>query len=250
MNEKILVCIANKYSDRRLKYIKLVIENYITHYGDVKIIIDTDNIALDFFIRDNFKYSENTIEVIVNKFSHPYHLCWAHRNHIFKNREYYDYFIYTEDDLLLPYENFISYKEKADVFWPKAFPAFIRIETKNDEYFNVDCWVPTVIKKNEIIEINNYKFIKWLHNPHQALWILKKEHLKESLPHNFVRFENSIENASNYLTRELHKDLMFEITDDFKIKQNCWIYHLPNNYSNTTGTIHGKLKFTEMVKVA
>jgi hypothetical protein len=249
-----LICIAcssnssGNLSDR-LECLHEVMKNYLENYGEVKLIVDVNDERILKFIKNNFDSTK--VETILNtNLEHPYHLVWLHRQHFVNNLEAFDYFTFVEDDMFLPYKSFCYYVKTLDLVWPKRFPGFVRLETKNDKLFNVDAWVTTNVSSKEILEVDGDKFAdKGLHSPHQAMWMIRKEYLRSLIKSPmFIRKDQCIETATNPLS-EFGKTQILKLNSDYQIHKDCWVYHLTNRFVDNEGWVHGKLPIENTIKV-
>jgi len=229
---KLLVCIAFHNNPDRIQYIKNVIENYKNYQLDVDIIVDTNEMV------------DLDANVCVHTLEHPYHLTWLHRKHFLDNIDNYDYFMYVEDDMLVPYQCFSEYIENFNMVWGLGYvPSFIRIETLNDKEFVTD----VIVQQNiEPYIIQNKKFIRLTH-PYHAFWIMPQKELKETLVSNFVRKETSRENAASYSILELNKIPIVRIEEN-EISKMCYSYHLANNYVCNPNTPFAKIEVKNILK--
>lgn len=106
IKKDLLICIAYHHSEERLKYLKVLLDNFSNNYKcSFDVIIDTNE---SFFVDWNFHF----VQVYVNRdLIHPFHLAWQHRKHMKENIDNYENFLYIENDILLPYENYLNYLE-------------------------------------------------------------------------------------------------------------------------------------------
>jgi len=239
MND-LLICIACHYNHpngARLKYLTKVLNNIaITYKCSYDIIIDTNSAYLESALIiekvKNVKFNLHT------NLSHPFNLTWKHRKHIKENIDNYENFMYIEDDMLVPYENYLNYLENFKLLYPKYVPSFIRIEEKEGENFVSDA--PKQVPLN-VIEIGNKSFceLPFLLNYH-AFWIMPGKELKESMKDNFVNETDGREFAAMYVGWSLGKPTLVEIENNL-ISEKCYSYHLPNNYALGDG-LNGKIK--------
>lgn len=231
---KLLVCIASHNPVERSQYLFPVINNLKSYKLDTHIIIDVNKEI----------QIPGTETVIQRTLPHPYSLTWCHRQHMIDNIDRYDWFMYTEDDVLLPYENFLNYINNFNILWNKYIPSFIRVEVNNNEEYITDVTVPHSVK--DIILYKGKKFIN-LSNPYHAFWILPKKALKEELSPKFNRLETWRELAASYPMWELKKIPLVEVHDN-KISNLCYSYHLPNNYANFSNTPFAKIKVKDIIQ--
>lgn len=228
---KILVCIASHDCKNRLAYLLPVLNNLKSYPEKVDIIIDTND-SID--IEGVSVYNHNLL--------HPYHLTWCHRKHIKDNLLLYDWFVYQEDDMLIPYENFHNYTENFNLLWDKYVPSFVRIEKYNNKEYITD--VTSHHKKSDIICLHDKKWIH-LSNPYHAFWIMPKQAIINTITKNFERFETWRELAASYPMWELKRIPLVMIEDD-NISKKCYSYHLPNNYASFQGTPFGKIEINKL----
>ncbi len=235
MRKNLLVCIAFHYSPERVKYLNKVILNFIINYGDVDIIIDTNEEVTTFY--KNVKY------VTHDNLAHPFYLTWCHRQHIKDNIDKYENFMYVEDDMYVPFENYVNYLENFKILYPKYVPSFVRIEKAEGEEFISDI---TTKQNLDSIMVGD----KWFHafpfpiNYH-AFWIMPQKELKESMKENFEQYTDGREFAAMYVGWELGKKALVEI-EKGKISKKCYSYHLPNNYALSRESVNGKIKPEEI----
>lgn len=258
---KLLVSIAFyfKNGSDRVKYLYQLLDNYLNNYKiDVKINIETNSVEVIKLLLDKY-FDELTMKkIIVNchmekYMSHPFDLTRKHRELFVKNIDKYDYFMYVEDDMLIPYEGFIEFTKKfEDLYEENYIPGFVRLEYRDGVYYNTDNANIHNICNSEIIERNNRKYFKII-NPYQGFWVLPRDFLKESIKksgkkfiykekHDYIR-----EYMALYPIDELKMVSIVELNNN-KIHPNSYIYHLANNYvGNTSG--FGSVPIEKLVNV-
>jgi hypothetical protein len=229
---KILVCIAFHHIPNRIKYVDQVVFNYSTYDADVNIIIDS-NVNIDLGAK-----------VISHKLEHPYHLTWIHRQHFLDNIDNYDYFMYVEDDMLVPYECFKEYILNFDMLWDLGcVPSFIRIEEHEGKQYVTDVCATQDV---EPIMIGG-KMFGTLSQPYHAFWIMPHKALKESIGPEFAKLDTSRENAASYPMWGLHKKPLIRIENN-QVSPLSYSYHLTNNYATNPNTYFGKVEVKNILK--
>jgi hypothetical protein len=233
-NKKLLICISFYNNPEKIKYLKSIISRFNTYELSVDVIIDT-NSYLDI----------NGAKVIIHEnLNHPWNLTWMHRRHIKQNIDLYDYFMYVEDDMDIPFNNFKNYITQFSELWEiDCVPSFIRVEKFNDKEYVVD------ITENQCSEniktINNKNFIH-LTQPYHAFWIMPQEYLKNVINENFDRIGNTREEAAWYPGLELNKKQLVMVENN-QISKLCHSYHLTNNYSSFYATPFGKIETNKII---
>lgn len=243
MRKSLLICIAFHYVPDRIKYLLEVLDSFVLEYNiDLYIIIDT-NSPVKIEGLKHFLYKDK-IKVVVHKdLKHPFHLTWCHRKHIKDNIDNYDNFMYIEDDIYLPFENYLNYLENFKILYPKYVPGFVRIEKKEAFKFISD--VPKKQIREEVgIGGKQFHSFPFPINYH-AFWIMPSKELKESMKDNFVQYTDGREFAAMYVGWELGKSVMVELENGL-ISNKCYSYHLPNNYALSEGHPNGKIKIQEV----
>jgi len=232
VKSKILVCIAFHYVEKRIDYVKQLLNNYATYKADVDIIVDSN------------KHVNLNAKVCVHNLEHPYHLTWVHRKHFIDNIDNYDYFMYVEDDMLVTYDAFNEYISNFDELWKLGrVPSFIRVEHHNGKKFVTDITSQQSINTTSV----NGKSFMTLSQPYHAFWIMPKKQLKESITPNFTKLDTSRENAASYPMWGLGKTPMIRIENN-QISELCYSYHLANNYASDPNTYFGKIEVKDIIK--
>lgn len=237
MKKDLLICISHHYSEDRIMYLKRLISSFIgTYLINFDIIIDTNiNKLLGFEKLSNVKVISH------ENLDHSFYLTWQHRAHFKKNIDNYENFMYLEDDMYLPFQNYQNYLTSFKVLWPKFVPSFVRIEEFQGKEFITDC-----IKTQELNVFNiNGKQFTTLSNPYHAFWIMPANELRETMIDTFVRVDQSREHAASYPMWELFKKPLVElehVNGKFEISKKCYSYHLANNYATCKESPHAKIE--------
>lgn len=178
---------------------------------------------------------------------------------IYENRNNFDYYIYSEDDILITKENFDSFISIQKYLPFPYVCGFLRYELlENDDYKYLIDNHPThschrhgncSIKQN--YTINNDVYFE-PYNIHQACHVLTNDHIKY-LSKNHLKY---FEKKSNYAgMREgcasdiyVHFGLIKVIPKNEKIK-NLLIHHLPNKYVNENRSLYNKNSTPNEIKL-
>jgi hypothetical protein len=252
----LLICIAFHYAENRLQYLKKVLDRFLNTYTcSFHIIIDTNISETQEVLKELFplQIDSNVIEISVHEtLPHPYCLTWAHRFHFKENIEKYKTFMYLEDDMDLPYENFVNYLENFNMLWPHFVPSFVRVESNSDgELFSSDHLLVHKLQLSELAQAGPKRFMR-LHMDYNAFWIMPRDALIPTIRNWFARWETSgfiRETAASYILWELKVPGLYEVSSDGKISEKCYVYHLPNNYVNAEGTPLGKMSLKNLVQI-
>ena len=252
----LLICIAFHYIDNRLQYLKKVLLRFLNTYKlPFHIIIDTNTSETEVLLRELFplQIDSNIIEISVYEtLPHPHSLTWAHRFHFKDNIDKYEAFMYLEDDMDLPYENFVNYLENFNMMWPRFVPSFVRVESDaSGELFSSDHLLVHNLQWSQLAQAGSKRFMR-LHMDYNALWIMPRYALIPTIKDWFARWEvngHVRETAASYILWELKVPGLYEVNSEGKISEKCYVYHLPNNYVNAEGTPLGKMSLKRLVEI-
>ena len=174
-----------------LQKLNKVIKSYLTLSNKTYIYIHCN-----FEIKKKIKFVTFIKHNLKNK--DPHKLSWMCRPYMKKQKDYFDYFIYSEDDIIFNKKNFKAWLKFKDVCIRKKFNlSFLRTETlkKNNELWSID--QPTNINQSLII---NKRLFVILKNPYCAMWIYDKKEFK-----NFIK--SKYWNLNNWLGNNPYTDL-------------------------------------------
>ena len=234
------------YNTNNIQFLYMVIDNILETYEyDTNIIIDT-NTEETLVITNKYP----NIQIYVHSLEHPFHLTYVHRKHILKNIDNYDIILYSEDDILIPFNTIKNFMEKINYMWPKYIPGFKRCEfsIKNNKYASPDVAGKQTIKTSEIIRINGERYFtpKYPNFAYQGFWLLPTKLLKENINiDSFLTMNIFREHAASYTLGPppyhcyddnykgnmfLNKIPLIQLNDKNQIDEICLVYHTPNKY--------------------
>ena len=229
------ICYFNgdKYKERFI-FLKKIVKNYFEINKNIKIFIHTNKVSK--------KYKIKKVKYIVHglKNENPFYLAWKCRPIIEKQKNQYDYFVYSEDDILFSKKNFSFWlKHKALCIENNYNLGFLRIEDKNKKQFSTDL-IDNIKYK---IKINQKKFVVNNVNNYCALWIYDKKELSKFINTKFWKFKWKGKNIyAFYGIREMsaigwhgknmqrYKATIIPLLKK-KLNPGCYIKHLSNNHA-------------------
>jgi hypothetical protein len=228
---KILVSIAT-YGEKNINYLNRVIDEYKSY----------KKYDIDISVHGTIPINRDDINFI--QYENPKNTVFLHRAEFVDKQNDYDYFIFTEDDILIK-EHTIDVYIKYDSLLPMNYSlGFLRYEkTPESIDYLIDLWLNLSnynFIKNDNINIVGYNYFS-VTNPHQSSYILSKDKLKYVISNsNYLTTgdDMGLESASSgiftdwYLnTGVLHKILPLNKID----LEQCFIEHLPGNHCNPPG---------------
>jgi hypothetical protein len=253
------------YREDRIKYLNRIIEEYNKYPVLVHFFIHTNFFDLNNSYFEN-KNTNVTLFIIHHQvFEHDdkYLLTWKHRDLLKTQKDTYDYFMYHEDDVLMPlttFNYFLRYNPKLKKY--NFNVGFIRIEV-NEQGVEYSTDMPNK-KLKDYINVNSEIYAVNNINPYCALWLYDKETFNKFVNAEFYNLDYAYKNYFLYGNVSLYgipewagigannKRLnIFNETlipmDKFKLVKDCKIYHMPNNFINNPR--FGTIKFNEIFEL-
>ena len=210
---KILVCIA-QYGLNQLDHLKTLLYEYSLYSHSVDIVIDyTQNIPEEVFPK-NLKITLHQHPTAIG-----HGLTFCHRAHMVEQKDNYDIFIYTENDILITEKNVESWLGIQSRLPKYAITGFLRYEQfpNSDIKYLMDAHpeFPMILSKSVIVDGERYFRLV---NLHSGCWILTKEML------HFAIYTGNFLVAPHITSRESTIYMVLEsgATD---VYSQCWFEH-------------------------
>ena len=165
---------------KRYIFLKKIVKNYFLIDKKTKIFIHTNKITEKFKIK-KVNYIKHNLHN-----TNPFYLSWKCRELIKKQRNHFDCFIYSEDDILFTKENFNYWLKFKNISIKNDFNlGFFRIEKRNGKMFSTDLTESLKYK----ISISGVKFVVNNVNNYCAFWIYDKNELKKFIKTKYWKFD-------------------------------------------------------------
>lgn len=223
------------YIENRILYVNKILDETNKYELVTDVFIHTNN---DGLTKEAFNdYSNGSLSIIYHDLSniHPFYLTWKCRELLKEQKDRYDIFIYTEDDMLIPY-NAIKYwlKYNRQLIDHNYNLGFLRIEVENNNEYVTD--LPRK-KFSSTMELDGERYCINNINPYCAMWIYNKDEFNNFVDSKYYDIKNipgyeirersaiGLHGASNYW----YKGTLIPIINN-KLISDCRIYHMPNNY--------------------
>ena len=212
----------------------------------------------------NMKSKNKKIKFIQYNFKniHPFKLTWFCRKLMQKQKNNYDIFIYSEDDIFFFKKNLKYWLEYKDICMSNGYNlGFLRVEKnkKNKKLYSSD----QISKSAYYINLFNKKYFV-VDNPYCAFWIYDKKEFNKFVDTKWWKFNWSLRSKSGILhIREMsawgwHGIRLNGIDMDRylatviplknnKINTNSFIRHLSDNYANSPKGKFGTFKVEEIL---
>jgi hypothetical protein len=214
----------------RLTILVRTLQTFLLYPWNIKIFIDTNSeVVKNKLVQLGILDSRLTV-VHHTDLKHPFLLTCIHRKRIQNLFDEFDYFFYTEDDMIIPFSSLVDYFQRMELLWPEHSATFVRFEPLDEtKKISVDAISPSKRLYTQIIKLENRSFIN-LDNFYCACWGLSKNHLKKFLFHpQFLIDEYSInvrEMAASFPTFQLEKIGFIEIdSQKFQVLPSNLIEH-------------------------
>ena len=248
----LLVHVAFHFAAHRWQYLERVLAGLAEFEIDrLLVVIDSNTNDVSERLAALSLPSHCDVRVDVHAdLSHPFDLTWAHRRHMASALESFDYFMYLEDDIFVPWQTFDEWLRRSESVSNRGFiRGFLRIESNLAGCPVASDWLRPA-KRPSAIEIDGVKYIRpeWFYH---ACWVYSRRTMQH-----FVRSEAWIRGfhrwssvARRYrharksrYTREFaafgmacaapgRPRILLPVDDSGQIPSDAWVYHLPNTYA-------------------
>jgi hypothetical protein len=248
----LLVHVAFHFVPHRWQYLERVLAGLAEFEIDrVLVVIDSNTNEVSERLAALSLPSRCTVRVDVHaNLSHPFDLTWAHRSHMASALESFDYFMYLEDDIFVPWQTFDAWLRRSESVSNRGFiHGFLRIEFNLAGRPVASDWLSSA-KRPSVIEIDGIKYIRpeWFYH---ACWIYSRRTMRrfvrsDAWTRGFHRWSSVTRlyrhtGSANY-TREFsafgmacaapgRPRILLPVDDSGQILSDAWVYHLPNNYA-------------------
>ena len=235
-----------KDKKNKLKQFKKIYNNFFKISPHAKIFVHTNKKIKDY--KKNLFFIHHDI-----KNENPYRLSWKCRSLMEKQRDDFDYFIYSEDDIIFTKKNFKYWLKYKNLFNKYGYNVgFIRTEKLKS---HKKLWLVDQLQKlNEYIVLNK-KFFFIVKNPYCAMWIYDKNDFNLFLNSKFwdlskwrglnsnVKLYDREKSAIGWhgLSMDRYKATLVPVTKN-KLVSDCLISHSSNKYVNLLGRLHESSK--------
>ena len=180
----------------------------------------------------------------------PRHLTWMHRPLLKSQVGNYDYYMYIEDDLLIPQEAFNYWFEYNQSIIQHGYElGFLRTETDgNGQEYVVD--ILRGEKHSGRLIVNGMECVILKRN-FMGFWILGVEEMKKfSQQKDFCVIPDFIEHSMELSARGPQNEYKTTTIIPMKnghLDSRCRVYHLSNNYYYDQNSGHAKVLFGDCI---
>lgn len=246
-----LIHIAFHFDRGRLPYLREILLNLASYpFKSSTIVLDTNSPQTGRALQDL------DCEIEIHHFPdlpHPHLLTWACRQHFKESVNNYEYFLYLEDDILIPRQAILRWfreKEalKAHGFWP----GFLRVELdRRKELVASDFKDQATSPK--IVEIQGAKYLSPPFE-YQACWVYDRDMLSAFLNSGLfdmpsakaaetqdVRAIAALGMTFSSPPKGFASRHLLPLTNDCRISPEAFVFHLPSNYGSKFGKRPGDL---------
>lgn len=253
-SSRLRVHVAFHYMEDRIKYLKAIlneIEHY--HFNIIDVVIDTNSdakrIINDHFNKIDLKYA------VHKNLKHPFLLTWQHRISMANVIDNYDYFMYLEDDIRVPYEALQKWIIDSEHLYQNGYlRGFLRVEINSENRLVCTDQVRKASLK-DIVYIGNREYY-YPENPYQAFWIYSRLQMKEFIKSptwhdgNHKEWDIRERAAAGMTWRNPTKHAtVIPLDEDCHIPQDVIVWHLPNNYAHDKSSPHGKIPVSDLIRI-
>jgi hypothetical protein len=278
-NNRMLVAIAAKYAPWRTQYLFAVVHEYLGDYKgwSVDVVVDTDDERLSEVLQQRFPRDAwgrgKTLAVNVwsrldlhllghERFASgerlDMFLAQAHRTYFHKRLASYDFFVYSEDDMVLPRAAFQYYTQSYAELWARGWTfAFFRVEGSplrlTDHQWGT-LHDPTVRNPLVYAAPSGATYVQ-LPEPYHALWVLDRQQMTQ-----FAATREYVTGINPYGIRERfavgwhwtaptlfnspRNRALSPIHANGSLVMEAAVFHLPVNYHAVARDVEGFLQWS------
>jgi len=253
----LLVHIAFHYVPHRWQYLERVLSG-LTEFELERLVVVIDSNTND--VRRHLASlalpKHVTVRVDVHtELAHPFDLTWAHRKHMASVLDSFDYFMYLEDDIYVPWQTFDAWLRRAESVSGRGFiHGFLRVEFDRAGCPISSDW-RSAAHRPTTIEIAGTKYIRpeWFYHACWAYSRATMQHFVRTIAwrRGFHRWSSEIRrhrHDGNY-TREFsafgmacaapgRPRVLLPVDDQGRVPADAWVFHLPNNYAQDANLGH------------
>ncbi len=245
----------SKKKKDQIKIFKKVCNNFLNLSKKTELFIHTNK---------KIKNKNKRIKFIIHKFGsdHPFKLTWYCRKLMEIQKNNYDIFIYSEEDILFTKNNLNYWNKYKDKCINKNYNlGFLRVEVnkKNKKLYSSD----QIVKSKYFVNLNAKKYFI-PDNPYCGFWIYDKKEFNKFIKTKWWKFNWSLRSKSGILhIREMASlgwhgvDINGQDMDRYlatvvpiknnKPDKNSFIRHLTDNYANSPRGLFGTIKINEII---
>jgi len=237
----------------RTRYLRNQLQNILETYplDRIEIVVDTNHPSgkesIAPLLAEESGYS---IRCKVHaRLSHPFLLTWAHREPMGRRIGEFDYYMYCEDDLIIPWKSFEGWRTDTELLGKHDFVrGFIRTETREDGSL-VALDFPRVDSDPRVVDLGSRGFYV-PRFPYHGFFLYTRRQMQifAGTPENWDRKGNCCpyrirEKAASgraWKSRVEHRVLL-PLDTSGALLENPRVVHQPCNYVNNPATPYGKL---------
>jgi hypothetical protein len=234
---RLLVHIAFHYGAQRIPYLRAVLEA-LSQYGflQVDVVIDTNSLETG---KLELGTESLTVEVQVHSdLKDPFLLTWKHRAAMLEKLADYDYFMYLEDDLQVPYSALQRWRSDMNTLEETPYiRGFLRTEIDGTgNIVSTDQRYP--VSRREFKAVRGAIWY-YPENPYQGFWICSKSQMAA-----FIQSKAWIDGGdTDWGVRERaaagpiwaqdrsRHSCLIPMTGTSAVHPDALVDHLPNNYA-------------------
>lgn len=237
---RLLVHVAFHYNPKRIKYLTKVLSALSAYrFSTVDIVVDTNS---EISKQVCIKIDPEITCLVYDNLDHPFHLTWVHRDHMAARLNEYDFFMYVEDDIYIPWKAVVEWHRNTLRLRESGFLCgFLRIEKTPVRQRPVASDF-VCSEHYEMIDVGGKKYINPSY-PYSACWLYSQRQMLEFVDTaawttDFSSLDYIREKAAVGMTHmnvpEGYKNrIVLPLNDKLKISEQVYVFHLPNNYAKS-----------------
>ncbi|KAI8110173.1 hypothetical protein M9435_001852 [Picochlorum sp. BPE23] len=231
----LLIAIAFYFVPSRLIHLRQVLMNFESYQSmfRINVTIDTTGTGLNSYLDALQLHLDCQVRNFLN-LSDPFNLAGQHRRLFVNTMKNFDWYMYLEDDILIPLKSMKYFMDSFDEVWSKGYsPGFLRVEEVGGKFYASDLLdAHQTMSDSQRFDAGDQQFVSLI-TPYHAFWILPGSVLQQEGEH-LLQNPSCLETRETYASFpwcSLHHRPAVPLLPDGHINPVSWVWHLPNNYA-------------------
>lgn len=264
----LLVHIAFHFVGSRVEYLRKVLLALCEYrLRSVEIVVDSnDEATLDALDGISLGPGVSLSVRLHRDLEHPFLLTWQHRSAFAERQQEFDYYLYLEDDILVPWSTFEPWARELPILdrhgWLRGV---LRVEPDAHGILMASDWYRPVHQPVEY-QIDGAQYIR-PEEPYQACWCCTREQLQRFArskawflgAHRWSHVRARIPKFSgDWFIREraslgpifspagTHR-MLLPVDSNRAISSNAFVHHLPANYALNAKSRYAKIPVKQLI---
>lgn len=265
----LLVHIAFHFVEGRLRFLREVLTEFREYrLRMIEIVVDTNDEATLKALGEMDLGRSVAIKVRVHRdLKHPFLLTWQHREAFAERQQAFDYYLYLEDDIRVPWTTFAPWAMELPILDQRGWlRGVLRVEPDHKGRLMASDWYRPM-RRPVVYEIDGRRYVR-PEEPYQACWCCTGDQLRRFVEsetwrfgaHRWSHVRSKIPRFSDdwfireraslgpiYAAPFMHR-LLLPIGESCEVLQSAFVDHLPANYARDARSRYAKIEAKHLLR--